>query len=211
MEFAELLEIAGNEPVLEASLLLAGDVDRNDVRRQLSRWVAAGRLVQLRRGLYALGLPFRRVEPHPFLVANHLVPGSYVSRHSALAHYGLIPEHVALTTSVGPGRPRRWQTPLGGFDFRHLHRRLLFGCEEAAVTRDQKALMATPEKALLDLVYLEPEADSEPYLTELRLQNLDRLEPTRLWDFAERSRKPKLRRAAERILRLAGAEVYETL
>lgn len=64
----------GDEPVFEAGLLLAGDVDPSDVRRQLSRWVNAGRLYQLRRGLYALAPPFQKIRPHPFLVANRLVP-----------------------------------------------------------------------------------------------------------------------------------------
>jgi hypothetical protein len=67
MEFEQLLEIVGNEPVFETSLLLAGDVDPADVRRQLSRWTKAGRLYQLRRGLYALAPPFQKVKPHPFL------------------------------------------------------------------------------------------------------------------------------------------------
>ncbi|RME91459.1 MAG: hypothetical protein D6770_00340 [Anaerolineae bacterium] len=52
MEFSRLLELVGDEPLFEAGLLLTGDVDPNDVRRQLSRWVKAGWVVQLRRGLY---------------------------------------------------------------------------------------------------------------------------------------------------------------
>ncbi|NJL27260.1 MAG: type IV toxin-antitoxin system AbiEi family antitoxin domain-containing protein, partial [Thermoanaerobaculia bacterium] len=39
-------------------------------RRQISRWVEAGRLYQLRRGLYALAPPFQKTKPHPFLVAT---------------------------------------------------------------------------------------------------------------------------------------------
>jgi len=50
MEFANLLKIVGEEPVFETSLLLAGEVDPADVRRQLSRWTTSGRLHQLRRG-----------------------------------------------------------------------------------------------------------------------------------------------------------------
>ena len=124
MDFGELLQAVGEEPAFESGLLLAGDVNPHDVRRQLSRWVRAGRLYQLRRGLYALAPPFQKVKPHPFLVANHLVRGSYVSLQSALAHYGLIPEHVPVTTSVTTGRPGRWQTPLGTYDFRHVQSRL---------------------------------------------------------------------------------------
>ena len=76
MEFARLIELVGEEPVFETGLLLAGDVDPNDVRRQLSRWVKAGRLYRLRRGLYALAPPFQKVQPHPFLVANLYDAGS---------------------------------------------------------------------------------------------------------------------------------------
>ncbi len=120
MKFERLLETVGDEPVFEPGLLLAGDVDPADVRRQLSRWVEAGRLYQLRRGLYALAPPYQKVKPHPFLVANRLVRGSYVSLQSALAHCGLIPEYVPVTTSVTTSRPARWDTPLGIYDFRHI-------------------------------------------------------------------------------------------
>jgi hypothetical protein len=37
MKFQRLLEIVGDEPVFEAALLLAGDVNPANVRRQLSR------------------------------------------------------------------------------------------------------------------------------------------------------------------------------
>jgi len=78
---------------------------------------------------------------------------------------------------------------------------------------DQEALLATPEKALLDLVYLEPDGDSPAYLDELRLQNMDGLDLNKLRRLAEASGKPKLRRAAGRIVRLAEveAEEYEPL
>lgn len=60
--------------------------------------------MQLRRGLYALAPPWRKRSPHPFLTANRLVPGSYVSGPSALAFAGAIPEYVPEVTSVT--RPR---------------------------------------------------------------------------------------------------------
>ena len=92
MDFAQLLQIVGNEPAFETGLLLAGNVDPADVQRQLSRWTAAGRLWQLRRGLYSLAAPYQKVKAHPFAIANALVRGSYVSLQTALAHYSLIPE-----------------------------------------------------------------------------------------------------------------------
>jgi predicted transcriptional regulator of viral defense system len=213
MQFNEMLAIVGDEPVFETGLLLAGDVDPNDVRRQLSRWTKAGRLFQLRRGLYALAPPYQRVPPHPFLVANRLAAASYVSLQSALAFHGIIPEFVARTTSVTTVRPDVWQTPLGDYVFRHIKQPLFFGYALTNLGNHQQALVATPEKALLDLIYLQPGGDAPAYLMELRLQNLEQLDLALLLRFVERADKPKLRRAAAYVSELAEAEgrAYESL
>ncbi|NLG83333.1 MAG: hypothetical protein GX493_01730 [Firmicutes bacterium] len=203
MKFEELLAAVGDEPVFETGLLLAGDVDPSDVRRQLSRWVRSGRLLQLRRGLYALAPPFQKNPPHPFLVANRLVGGSYVSLQSALAYYGLIPEGVHAVTSVTPGRPVTFHTPLGRYEYRHLKPSLLRGYILTAVGNGQEAYLATPEKALLDLIYLTPGGDAPAYLRELRLENLAILRPEEL---ARHVTSPKLRRAVEYVLRLRAEE-----
>jgi predicted transcriptional regulator of viral defense system len=209
VEFRELLRIAGGEPVFETGLLLAGRVDPADVRRQLSRWVAAGKLLSLRRGLYALAAPYRKVEPHPFLVSNRLSPPSYVSLQSALAHHGLIPEGVPVTTAVTTRRPGRRATPLGGFLHRHLGPERLFGYREEEVAPGQRAWVATPEKALLDLVYLTPGGDTPAYLAGLRLQGLERLDLGQLEALAERFASPKATRAARAVRALAAAEAAE--
>jgi len=213
MEFQRLLEIVGDEPVFETGLLLAGDVDPASVRRQLSRWTKAGRLYQLRRGLYALAPPFQKVKPHPFLVANRMVRGSYVSLQSALEYHGLIPEYVPVVTSVATARPARWDTPLGSYEFRHIRTDLLYGYRLVELGAGQQAFIATPEKALLDMVYLRPGGDSPGYLQELRLQNLERLDLVELQRQAGLANSPKLRRAASRVAGLAHAEAleYQTL
>jgi len=209
MEFSRLLEIVGDEPVFETGLLLAGDLDPANVRRQLSRWTRTGRIYQLRRGVYALAPPFQKVNPHPFLVANRLVRGSYVSLQSALAYHGLIPEAVPATTSVTAIRPARWDTPLGVYEYRHVKKELLFGYQWTEVGNDQRAFVATAEKALLDLVHLQPGGDAPEYLRQLRLQNLERLDLDQLYSHATRAESPKLHRAADRIIELAEAEAKE--
>ena len=213
MKFTRLLEIVGDEPVFETRLLLAGALDPSAVRRQLSRWTKAGQLYQLRRGLYALAPPFQKVKPHPGLVANRLVPGSYVSLQSALAHYGLIPEGVPVTTSITTVRPGRWQTPLGVYTYRHVAPKLLSAYQLIDLGGGQQAFMATPEKALLDLVYLQPGGEAPKYLQELRLQNLEHLDLENLQSLAERTGSPKMRRAAAFLMKMALAESldYEQL
>ena len=171
MKWEALLALVADEPVFPSALLLAGDVSIAQVRLQLSRWVKAGRLLQLRRGLYSLAPTWRKVEPHPFLVANRLQRGSYISLQSALAFHGVIPEHVPVATSVGPGRPETVHNPLGAFQFNHLSQTLFFGYSRMEVAPRQFAFVASPEKALLDLIHLTPGGDSEDYIRELRLQN----------------------------------------
>jgi predicted transcriptional regulator of viral defense system len=209
MDFERLVEIVGEEPVFETGLLLAGETDPDNLRRQLSRWTQAGRLYQLRRGLYALAPPFQKVKPHPFLVANRLVGGSYVSLQSALANYGLIPEAVPVTTSVTTARPGQWATPLGTFEYHHIKTELLFGYQMVELGDGQQTLIAMPEKALLDLIYLQPGGDQPEYLRELRLQNLGQLDMDRLRSQAEHAASPKLGRAAAHVADLARTETVE--
>ncbi len=197
MDFENLIEVVKDEPVSETGLLLAGDVNPNHIRRQLTRWTKAGRLCQLRRGLYALAPPYQKVRPHPFLIANRMLRGSYVSCQSALGHYGLIPEYVPTVVSVCTSRPRRWDTPLGSFLFRHIRTDYLGDYRYLDLGDGKGAFVATPEKALLDLIYLTPAGDSEAYLRSLRLQNLEVLGRQALWKAVEVFGKPKLRRAAE--------------
>jgi len=203
MQFSDLLALVGDQPLFETWLLLAGDPDPGDVRRQLSRWVNTGRVRQLRRGLYTLAPPYQKVVPHPFLVANALVTGSYVSGQSVLAHFGLIPEYVPVTLSVTTSRPAQWK---GGYIFRHVAPRLFFGYQSVELSENQSAFIATPEKALLDLAHLTPKSDSPGFLNELRLQNLERLNLERLDEYARRAEKPKWRRFAQLIIDLAAQE-----
>lgn len=213
MKFNELIRIVGDEPVFNTGLLLAGDVNPDLVRKQLSLWTKAGKLHKLRRGMYTLAAPFQRSKPHPFLIANRLVRGSYVSCQSALAYYGMIPEHVPTVTSVTTQRPGDWETTLGRFEFHHTKPELFYGYRVVEVSEAQSATMATAEKALLDLVYLQPGGDSRAYLQMLRLQNLEQLDINRLQRYVDRAQSPKLRRAMFHIIALADleAEAYETL
>ena len=202
MLFERLLELVGEEPVFETALLLAGNINPAAVRLQLSRWTKSGRIYQLRRGLYALAPPYQKTKPDSFLIANHLQRASYVSVQSALAFYGLIPDTVHITVSVTPGRPERLKTPLGIFEFRHIKPALMYGYRMTNLPQSQQAFVATPEKALLDLVYLQTGGETKEYLQELRLQHLDRLDMDVLCIQSGRYNSPKLHRAVEAITNL---------
>jgi predicted transcriptional regulator of viral defense system len=159
-----------------------------------------------------LAPPFQKVKPHPFVVANRIVHSSYVSLQSALGYYGLIPDVVPVTTSITTDRPGQWQTPLGVYTFRHIKTEWFVGYRLVHLGGNQQAFVATPEKALLDLVHLQPGGDSAEYLQELRLQGMERLDLEELQHQAELASSQKLRRAAAFVIKLAQAErAYELL
>ncbi len=199
MKWEKLLRIVEKEPVFSSSLLKAGSSDSVKLGIQLSRWIQAGKLIQIRRGLYTLSRQYRKTDPHPFHIANRIKRGSYVSLQSALEHYGLIPEYVPSVISVTTGRPQKFDTPLGHYIFRHIKRDLFsdYSLEEAG--RGQTAFIAKPEKALIDLLYLTPGSDDAAFIRELRLQNLDHLDFRELQKIVRRSGSPKLIRSARLI------------
>jgi predicted transcriptional regulator of viral defense system len=211
MEFGDLLALVGDEPLFEPDLFQTGSTTPAEVQSQLTRWVESGRLHEIRHGLYTLAPPYQKISPHPFLVANRLVPGSYVSLQSALAHYGLIPEHIAVTTSVTADPPGTWDTPFGRYEFRYIRPDLLTGSQRTVLGGGQEAFLATREKALLDLFHLEG-AESPEVLQALRLQHLDHLDLGELRRQAavmEAMGEPQVVRATEWIVQLARTQIEE--
>jgi predicted transcriptional regulator of viral defense system len=200
MKWGQLLKMVGHEPFFYSSLLRAGPVSTVDLGKQLSRWVKAGSLLKIRRGLYAFPAECGQTRPHPFALANQMKKGSYVSLQSALAYYHLIPEYVAQVTSITTGRPETVSNPLGDYIFKHVKRELFFGFQTIELVKGQAVFIARPEKALLDLVYLTAKTDLPNYLQELRLQNSDILKEDNLWEFANKSDCPKLQRSVPLIL-----------
>jgi hypothetical protein len=121
----------------------------------------------------------------------------------------LIPEYVPVVTSVTSARPGRWDTPLGAYEFRHIKTDLLRGYRLTELGGGQRAFVATPEKAVLDLIYLQPGDDLPDYLRELRLQNLGCLDLDELQHQADLMGSPKLRRTAVFVVGLARSEALE--
>jgi hypothetical protein len=87
-----------------------------------------------------------------------IVPGSYVSFHSALAHHGWIPEAVLTTTSVTPGRKTMTERheQFGQFTFRPLAlaQYRFLDLVQRVDDQGQNFLVASPLRAFMDLVCL---------------------------------------------------------
>jgi len=109
-----------------------------------------GELVRLKRGLYITA----NGKPNLFLVANHLYGPSYVSCESALRYYGLIPEHVESVISVSTLRSKEFDNALGHFSYRHIP--MDYYPQDFCIQTEKEVSfqIASPEKALADLVIL---------------------------------------------------------
>ena len=145
-------------------LLWEKDFDRNN----LTRWCRKGLLVKLRNEYYAFP-EFRQVPDASRYVANRIYTPSYISLHSALAFYGMIPEEVVQITSVTTLKTAMFDNSFGTFHYQNVKTPLYFGYEIKTMQNGRGLLFATPEKALLDLLYLNPFYKTEQDMEELRL------------------------------------------
>jgi hypothetical protein len=139
----------------------------------------AGEILRLTPGVFLLDAPYRKSEPHPFVVAGVLHSPSHVSLESALAHHGLIPEAVYQVSSVTVGRRREFATPAGFFTFSRVPAIApRAGVVAEEVARNAWAFVASPLRAIADAVYLRKEISWKRhglgYLTEsLRIEEDD--------------------------------------
>ncbi len=202
MTFAALVGLAATLPYFDLpTLVQAFDDPREVIRVQLSRWMAQGLVVPLRRGAYTLGDTYRRAPVTPAFLANQLYRPSYLSGVWALSFYGLIPDAVVWLTSVTTRGPRRFENPVGLFEYRHLKPTGFFGYEEVRLA-GAPILVASPEKALVDDWHLSHGEWTTARLAEMRYQHTDSIDAGRLRTFAGRFESPRLIRAAERWIAL---------
>lgn len=140
------------------------DFDRNN----LTRWVKKGYLLRLRRDFYVFP-EFAVSRDAAFYCANQMYAPSYISLHTALSFYGMIPESVIQVTSITSLKTMFFENQVGEFSYKKVKPSLMFGFEPKMIDKERSILFATPEKALLDLLYLYPFYKTEKDFEELRL------------------------------------------
>lgn len=137
-------------------------------RNNFVRWTKNGLLVRLRQGYYTF--PEYKSKPDfDLYFANRIYRPSYVSLHSGLAFYGMIPEAVVQITSVTSLKTANFSNDFGEFSYKSIREELMFGYDLKPIADGRTLQLAKPEKALLDLLYLYPFYNTEQELEELRL------------------------------------------
>jgi DNA-binding transcriptional ArsR family regulator len=166
----------------------------------LRRLGAAGVVTPVRKGLWTT-----REYPDPLTLADYVTAPhpSYVSLQSALHLHGMIEQIPTVTYLVSLGRTAQIRTRVGTFSVHHVEPQI-FG----VATLDQRTgvRLASPEKALVDFLYLSP-ARSRLFarLSELELPAAFSRGDARRW--AARIPSARLRTIVARELdRLLGAK-----
>jgi len=128
------------------ALLAVSPTNATVILRRLAR---EGQLTHLSRGRWLIADKISRFALPELISAPY---PSYVSMQSALFSHGLIEQIPAVVYAATLSRSRRVTTPLSVISFHHFPPALFVGFE----VDDDGAKLATPEKALFDVLYLGP-------------------------------------------------------
>lgn len=137
-------------------------------RNNLSRWTKKGMLIRLKQGYFSFP-EYKEKQDYALYFANRIYRPSYISLHTALSYYGLIPEAVIQVTSVTPLKTASFNNSFAQYTYMSIKNELMFGYELKPLHEGRAMQFASPEKALLDLLYLYPGYNSLKQMEDLRL------------------------------------------
>ena len=106
---------------------------------------------------------------HDFSLANFLYEPSYVSLESALNFHGVLSQFPYEVASITPKKPVTKTSNGKAFHYASVKSSLFWGYDSK-----HGFLLAQPEKALLDLLYLQSKGLARVHLDELDWSRLDR-------------------------------------
>lgn len=173
-------------------------------KNNLTRWVKQNLLVKLRNSWYSFP-DYVNMSNIQYFVSNKIYSPSYISLHSALAFYGIIPEAIVQTTAVSSLKKANFENNFGSFSYQQILPELMFGNEQKTFLNKHSLFFATPEKAILDLLYLYPQYNSEQEIIELRFDEefmQEELNVERLNEFTEKFQSKALRNRVDLLLKI---------
>lgn len=138
-------------------------------KMKITRMVEKKEIYKVAKGIYETD---RNV--NPYFLAEPIYSPSYISFHSALSHYNMIPDVTYAITSAtfNKRKTKRFETTLGVFTYRDIPKSAYpFSFER--IEKDGYAYnMATKEKALCDTVYLYRTIKSVAEMKQILLDDL---------------------------------------
>ena len=126
-------------------------------RNKIANLEQEGKLIRLKRGMYVVSPDVNKQLLSVELIANHIYGPSYVSMESALRYYGLIPEQVYTTRSMTVNRSKKFENSIGNFEYITVEGKYYpIGITQQTVENKYTFLIASPEKALCDMISATP-------------------------------------------------------
>lgn len=126
--------------------------DYNSPRNKIANLETKGIIIRLKRGLYVVSPDESGKLLSTELIANHLYGPSYVSMESALRYYGLIPESIHMVRSMATKRSRVFENSISRFEYINCSEDYFPIGINQKINEDYSFLIASPEKALCDLI-----------------------------------------------------------
>lgn len=151
LSIAKVVQTIGRPVFTSREIALMAQGSLSAVSHSLERMARQGLIRKVARGLWCTPsdprfTPFLLV---PFLAGSHQ---AYVSFLSALNLHGMIEQIPQSTFCATTGHTRLRVTPVGTFSFHRIHPNFFAGYDWYRGGRD--FLIAAPEKALVDSLYL---------------------------------------------------------
>lgn len=148
-----LLRKAAPSEELEYGFVVDCLKEYHSPRVKINHLLKIGGLIRVKKGIYVFGPNFAKKPYSLEVLANMIYGPSYISLEWACQYYRLIPERVRVITSVTNQRTTQFQTPVGRFTYDHLQNDAYAnGATIVTISDTQHALIASKEKALIDLL-----------------------------------------------------------
>ena len=137
----------------------------DSLRGQLTRWCKKGVLIRIAKGIYA---PYgTKIEV--LKIANQIYYPSYLSFESVLSKYGILSQVPYTLTFATPKKTKKMILDNVEVEFTKLSDKYYFG-----YVFEEGINIASPEKALVDCLYLVSKGKRSLNIDELYLKNLDK-------------------------------------
>ncbi len=167
---------------------LKGELNREYVRKMVSKLVENGWLVRLKNGVYGVSDLFNRgnVTFNQYVIANTINANSYVSFGLALQYYGMYDQLLTTVTSVSFVRSR--DQTVSGFKYSYIttQKKFFFGFENVNLG-NTNARIASVEKALIDMIQYSRTALSVDMVIEKLKDHKDQIDFVRLEEYLKKS------------------------
>lgn len=181
-EFMRLIALENQLPKFftVSDLQDALKIKRNSARIFCNRYLKKGYFLRIKRDLYTIARKIYTLNNFDYLgLSNLLQDGSYISLQTALSYHRIIANRMYFIEAISPTRSTDIYFGHYHFKYCRLPKKYHFG----RGTGVNGIKIATPEKALLDIIYL---TSLGKYFIQFRSINLEHLSYPRLLNYSKK-------------------------